>query len=241
MLPYSNYLENMHNYAQSSVAVECITAFFRFLERNECALDTIAPVDATFALKTGLILSNFNELFLNKSLFAELYQDYLKNKSFDPHRFSIISSVSLFIAMGIKATRLIEADSGKKHDFDAAWGPRHTLEAEIIRLGESDDFTLRSVSPEDMRTDPATSSLLVIDVNPIPNVFNELARNLENFFPTWPHISGVMIYADFWTNDSVGWECQILANKHARRPFDATTLRRFEPLKQRMTLAKQYR
>jgi hypothetical protein len=230
MLPYFAYLSNVDAYIDNPAAEECISAFFKYLKINMCPIDDLDIINADAAVQYGLVFLSLNPYQFNKGILRTAYKKFMETRTFDSIEFSIASSAGLFLAIGAKKAQPVDPLGEEKHDLNLGWTD-HVIQAEVIQMNEEADFSLRSVSVDDTNTAPNTSSLLIIDANPMKHVFPELGNYLKEFFPSWPHISGVSMFTHHLSNKKVGWQTHMLINPHARRPFDKETAQQIDPFK----------
>ncbi|MES2206650.1 MAG: hypothetical protein V4525_07630 [Pseudomonadota bacterium] len=242
MQNYFRYLANPSSIPQTAVTQECIHAFFNFLQLNGCDLNTLPPVDPIFALQKGQILSAYNEAILNSDpVFILFYNHYMKYQTTLPENFSKISIFSLFIRLGVVNGYFVEEQDNKNYDFEINWN-RHVIETKVIRLGENDNsfMTPPPTSLDEIYIPYASSSLLVIDTQGKKQAFGEIEKIVNDFFPSWKHITAILAFRDHLTETSIGWKTQLFFNPQAERRMDATTIKKLEHLKVRMEITKQY-
>ena len=63
--------------------------------------------------------------------------------------------------------------------------------------------------------------VIVLDVNQLPDAFNELRRELPRYFPAWEHVSGVLIFQSTSSFSKIGWTIKLLPNPHAHNPLSS--------------------
>lgn len=81
--------------------------------------------------------------------------------------------------------------------------------------------------------------LIVIDVNNLPNPFVAFEEGLKYRLSKWLHVSGVLIYHNYSSQNEIGWEWQLYNNLNAKRPLPGNLVEKYGVVSQRMRFVKR--
>lgn len=81
--------------------------------------------------------------------------------------------------------------------------------------------------------------LIVIDVNNLPNPFIAFKEGLQYRLSKWLHVSGILLYRNYFSRNEIGWEWQLFNNPKAKRPLPSQLLETYGIISQRMKSVKK--
>lgn len=81
--------------------------------------------------------------------------------------------------------------------------------------------------------------LIVIDANNLSDPFNAFKEGLNYRLSKWLHVSGILLYQNYFSQNEMGWEWQLFNNPKAKRPLPGQLLEAYGIISQRMRLVKK--
>ena len=80
---------------------------------------------------------------------------------------------------------------------------------------------------------------IAVDVNNLPNPFSAFKEGLQNRLSKWLHVSGILLFQNYFSQNEIGWEWQLFINPNAKRPLPRQLIEDYGIKSQRMRIVKR--
>lgn len=80
--------------------------------------------------------------------------------------------------------------------------------------------------------------LILIEVNNLPDAISAFNTGINDLLNRWSHISGIILFFDYFSHKEIGWEFKLFVNQNAKRSLPKGLIHKIGKQKQNMRLVK---
>ncbi len=81
--------------------------------------------------------------------------------------------------------------------------------------------------------------VILLEANNLPNAISAFNSGIIDLLGKWPHVSGIIVFFDYFAHKEIGWEFKLFVNQNAKRSLPKGLIHKIGKQEQNMRLVKK--